>query len=495
MNLSDQFLNALDLLERFVDIKAQLRGELEAYRPADPHADDFRVSFEEREHLFVAFFRTEMRDVRLRDAKIGRHDDIGDRQHAIPDRVDVAGQRTADFFLDELRNARGTDGHGLLHLVKRTLDFNLLEGFDHVPDLDIVEVVQADTALEAGLDITNVILEALERENRAGVHDNAVAQQADAAVAVDLAVLHIAAGNRTDMRDLEHIAHEDGRCDLFLDFGTEHALKRIAHILGTLDDKIELNRRMNATLEAMARALFKSWFVDFDPVRAKAAGRDPGLPAEIAALFPAALVESALGMVPEGWGVKLLPDVIRVNPTRSLGKNADAPYVEMARLDTGSARINGWVMRQPGSGSRFANGDTLLARITPCLENGKTAFVDFLEPDQIGWGSTEFIVLRSGDGLPAAYTYFLARTDQFRAFAIANMTGTSGRQRVPNDSFSNYSVVMPPQPLADEFGHFADLALEKMKANDEQSATLAALRDTLLPRLLSGEVRVPPLAI
>ena len=81
--------------------------------------------------------------------------------------------------------------------------------------------------------------------------------------------------------------------------------RAIAHILGTLDDKIELNRRMNETLEAMARALFKSWFVDFDPVRAKAEGRDPGLPKPLADLFPACLVDSELGEIPEGWEVGL----------------------------------------------------------------------------------------------------------------------------------------------------------------------------------------------
>ena len=99
--------------------------------------------------------------------------------------------------------------------------------------------------------------------------------------------------------------------------GEQHA---IAHILGTLDDKIELNRRMNETLEAMARALFKSWFVDFDPVRAKAEGRDPGLPKPLADLFPDSFEDSELGEIPKGWRVASLPDVFEVNPTRPLRK-------------------------------------------------------------------------------------------------------------------------------------------------------------------------------
>lgn len=162
--------------------------------------------------------------------------------------------------------------------------------------------------------------------------------------------------------------------------------RAIAHILGTLDDKIELNRRMSETLEAMARALFKSWFVDFDPVRAKAEGRDPGLPQPLADLFPTRLVDSELGEIPEGWEVTSLPEVIEVNPTRSLRKGDVAPYLDMAKMPTRGHSANEVIDRLFGSGMRFVNADTLVARITPCLENGKTAYVDFLRDGQVGWG-------------------------------------------------------------------------------------------------------------
>ncbi len=117
--------------------------------------------------------------------------------------------------------------------------------------------------------------------------------------------------------------------------------RAIAHILGTLDDKIELNRRMNETLEAMARALFKSWFVDFDPVRAKAEGRDPGLPKPLADLFPARLVDSELGEIPEGWGVKSLDDIARFLNGLALQKHPPAggrslPVIKIAQLRTGT---------------------------------------------------------------------------------------------------------------------------------------------------------------
>ena len=266
--------------------------------------------------------------------------------------------------------------------------------------------------------------------------------------------------------------------------------RAIAHILGTLDDKIELNRKMNLTLEAMARAIFKSWFVDFDPVRAKSEGRDPGLPSDLATLFPGSFENSELGKIPKGWSVISMPEIIDINPMRSLQKGANALYLDMANAPNNGARADKVVNRPFGSGTKFINGDTLLARITPCLENGKTAFVDFLEHDQVGWGSTEFIVLRPKAPLPPTFAYFLARDPEFRAFAISNMSGTSGRQRVPSDCFNSYKLVKPGPGIAAAFGKFSDAVMQQIKANDEQSLTIAALRDTLLPKLLSGEIRV-----
>jgi type I restriction enzyme, S subunit len=169
--------------------------------------------------------------------------------------------------------------------------------------------------------------------------------------------------------------------------------RAIAHILGTLDDKIELSRRMNETLEGMAQAIFQSWFVDFDPVRAKAEGRDPCLPTDIADLFPDRFEDSEPGEIPRGWRFASLPEVIEVNPPRALGKGTLAPYLDMANMPTRGHTPDAIIERPFGSGMRFMNGDTLVARITPCLENGKTAYVDFLGDGEVGWGSTEYIVL------------------------------------------------------------------------------------------------------
>lgn len=248
--------------------------------------------------------------------------------------------------------------------------------------------------------------------------------------------------------------------------------RRIAHVLGTLDDKIELNRQMNATLEAITQAIFKSWFVDFD-------GHDD-------------LVESdEFGLIPRGWEVGSFTKWIKIDPRLKTLTGEVATYMGMSEMPTSGHRAENWYPREYTSGKRFQNNDTLMARITPCLENGKTAFVDFLEKDEVGWGSTEYLVMRTQSYLPPEYVYHLCRSEQVRAFAIANMTGTSGRQRVGKKDFKHLHIAVPPRDRAEEFGRLASTLMAKIRANDEVSRTLTELRDTLLPRLISGELRVP----
>jgi type I restriction enzyme, S subunit len=266
--------------------------------------------------------------------------------------------------------------------------------------------------------------------------------------------------------------------------------RAIASFLGALDDKIEVNRRTNETMEAIARALFTSWFVDFDPVRAKAARRDTGLPDSISRLFPARLTTSELGETPEGWKPASLPDAVEVNPTRSLRKGTMAPYLDMANMPTRGHSPDSVIDRPFGSGMKFINGDTLVARITPCLENGKTAFVDCLKDGQVGWGSTEFIVLRPKPPLPPEFAYCLARSPEFRDFAIQSMTGSSGRQRVPAEALSHFLLPVAPAPIAELFGRIVGPLVARASAAARESRTLGALRDALLPQLMSGELRL-----
>ncbi|ENV97493.1 hypothetical protein F938_01822 [Acinetobacter bereziniae LMG 1003 = CIP 70.12] len=294
--------------------------------------------------------------------------------------------------------------------------------------------------------------------------------------------------------------------------------KKIAKFLSDLDDKIHINNQTNQTLESIAQAIFKSWFIDFEPVRAKIAAKQTGQDPEraamcaiggkseaeleqmakddfaelqaTAALFPDELVESELGEVPRGWGIGKLKEIIDFNPTRTLKKDSLAPYLDMKNVPTRGHLVDEVILRNMTSGTKFINGDTLLARITPCLENGKTAYVDFLLDNEVGWGSTEFIVLRPKEHLPTALGYFIARQENFRNLAIQSMTGTSGRQRANADTLANQSWLIYPADLMIIFDKYAGKYLTHMKNNGLQNGILKNIRDALLPKLLSGEVDV-----
>jgi len=231
----------------------------------------------------------------------------------------------------------------------------------------------------------------------------------------------------------------------------------IAGVLSSLDDKIDLLHRQNKTLEGMAEALWRRMFVE---------EAEPG------------------------WKKGKLRDIAEINPLRSIKKRASATYLDMSNMPTNSPFPKEWIQREFSSGMKFKNGDTVMARITPCLENGKTAYVNFLDNEEIAWGSTEYIVLAPKLGYCSEWYYFLARNDDFRDFAIQNMTGTSGRQRVSGDSIAQYEIAIPPKNIFDSFRTFAGPVMEHIKQNSFQICTLSRLRDTLLPKLMSGEVRV-----
>ena len=270
---------------------------------------------------------------------------------------------------------------------------------------------------------------------------------------------------------------------------TREGIKNISEMAEAFSDRIALLRETNTTLEAIAQALFKSWFVDFDPIHAKCQGRAPeGMDEATAALFPDSFEESELGAVPKGWKWLPLNVAYEINPTRKLKKGEVAPYLDMAGVQTQGHSVGGVIQREMGSGTKFINGDTLLARITPCLENGKTAFVDFLPADTTGWGSTEFVVLRPKDPLPSYHAYLLARHPAFREHAIRSMSGTSGRQRIQNDVLSQFLVAVPNEPVAKAFSELVKAIHESICEGHQKSQTLSALRDNLLPRLISGQL-------
>jgi len=256
--------------------------------------------------------------------------------------------------------------------------------------------------------------------------------------------------------------------------------KKIAEILSSLDDKIEINNQMNKTLEEMAQAIFKQWFVDFEfPNENGEAYKSSG----------GEMVESELGLIPKGWRVGTLSEIINVNPKETLKKGSVAKYIEMKSLSENNSIIEIPIERKfKGSGSKFKNKDVLLARITPCLENGKTGYINFFNDEEVGWGSTEFIVLRSKNGVPNEIPYIIARDENFRNHLISNMIGSSGRQRVPIDRVNNYPFTIPQNIILTNFNNIVKNVFIKIKINREESIYIREMLNTLLPKLMSGKV-------
>jgi type I restriction enzyme S subunit len=260
----------------------------------------------------------------------------------------------------------------------------------------------------------------------------------------------------------------------------------IAHILGTLDDKIELNRRMNETLEAMARALFKSWFVDFDPVRAKVEGRDPGLSNPLADLFPDSFDDSELGEIPTGWKVGSLADVAE-NPRRCIQPSAvspSTPYIGLEHMPRRSIALSEWgEAGSVGSNkSEFKRGEILFGKLRPYFHKVGVAPTD-------GVCSSDIVVARPKDEGWFGFVLEHMASARFVEYTNAGSTGTK-MPRTNWDQMSRYPIVRPTVDVALRFNQLTEPFVQRIIAGIYQSRSLAALRDTLLPKLISGEIRV-----
>jgi type I restriction enzyme S subunit len=269
--------------------------------------------------------------------------------------------------------------------------------------------------------------------------------------------------------------------------------RAIAHILGTLDDKIELNRRMNETLESTARAIFKSWFVDFDPIRAKAEGRDTGLPKHIADLFPDSFEDSELGEIPKGWGVCAIGDVADVvggsTPSTAVARYWEGGTHHWATpkdlsalatpvlLDT-ERRITDAGLAQISSGLLPA-GTVLLSSRAPI---GYLAVAEV--PVAINQG---FIAMKARE---AGSNLFLLHWARAAHEQIVSRANGSTFLEISKANFRPIRTVAPPRHVSEAFDRQTRPIHEKSVSNDRESRILAALRDTLLPKLISGEVRV-----
>ena len=252
--------------------------------------------------------------------------------------------------------------------------------------------------------------------------------------------------------------------------------------MSLLDEKIELNRKINQNLEEAAQTLFKRWFIDFE------FPNEEGKPYKSSG---GKMIESELGEIPEGWRVGKLGEIIEINPKENLKKLEKKIYIEMKCLSETSSIISEYYEREfTGTGTKFKNKDTLMARITPCLENGKIGYVNFLKDNDIGWGSTEFNILRSQNNLPKELSYFIARSKNFLDYAISNMNGSSGRQRVNGKILEEYNIVISPENIYKKFGKVSNSIMNQIENNRKEIEKLIELRDYLLPRLMSGEISV-----
>jgi len=264
----------------------------------------------------------------------------------------------------------------------------------------------------------------------------------------------------------------------------------IGSILKALDDKIELNRRMNATLEGMARALFQSWFVDFDPVRAKLDGRKPeGMNKAAAALFPDAFEESSLGLVPKGWKVKVLSELCQLGRGASPRPindymNGEVPWVKIADATAaGGPFLYKTKEKVKKAGAEksvaVAPGDLILSNSATC---GVPMFVELHGCIHDGW--LYFKNLRSISKL------YLFHVLIELADHLVHIADGSVQKNLNTNLVGQQHVLVPPKEIADAFDAQATVWFSKMRQNGLESRTLATLRDTLLPKLLSGELSV-----
>ncbi len=253
--------------------------------------------------------------------------------------------------------------------------------------------------------------------------------------------------------------------------------KKIAEVLSSLDKKIEVNRRINDNfvIESLFEIL-QIWMLT-TPI-------NDNLEQQGQALFEEYV------MNPNKPRTQLLNDYALINPTRTISKGRVARCIDMSSLPTKGTFPSDWTFKEFNGGMKFQNGDTIMARITPCLENGKTAYINFLDENEVAFGSTEYIVLSAQEGICSELLYFLARYDDFVSYAVAHMNGSSGRQRVSGNDIANYVM---PEITNETMGIVSEKLhkiMEVIKNNSLESRHLAEIRDALLPRLMSGELKL-----
>jgi len=250
--------------------------------------------------------------------------------------------------------------------------------------------------------------------------------------------------------------------------------KRIAHILGSLDDKIELNRKMNETLEELARAIFKSWFVDFDPVLAKSEGRHPeGMDAETAKLFPASFVDSEMGRIPKGWKTGKISDLAVITSGKRPPERVDIPTSEISVPLFGGGGIMAFT-RTP----LYAEAILLTGRVGTL---GKIFRV--CDPC---WASDNTLVLLSHSPFYYEYVFFCLKQIDFES-----LNRGSTQPLVTQGDLQKQTIIVPSEFCFVAFSKIISTIFEKVAGNSSESKQLSLIRDSLLPHLFSGELVIP----
>jgi type I restriction enzyme S subunit len=246
--------------------------------------------------------------------------------------------------------------------------------------------------------------------------------------------------------------------------------RRISTVLGSLDAKIASNHLLAGTLREIATAFFKARFIDF-------VGRND-------------LQETEIGKIPDEWRIVTFSEAIAVNPpVEAVTRETMTPFIGMADVPAWGVRPDRIEERKYSGGARFEPGDTLMARITGCIEHGKGVFVDFF--DQPAAGSTEFLVFRAKPPLTPEMVFFFSRTARIRDHAIANMSGSSGRQRVQKAAFDHIAIAIPQNAACiEEEAVLFRRVFERTRALWRENQVLVGIRDLLLPKLMSGRLRI-----
>ncbi|MBF0111764.1 MAG: restriction endonuclease subunit S, partial [Desulfamplus sp.] len=233
----------------------------------------------------------------------------------------------------------------------------------------------------------------------------------------------------------------------------------------------------------MAKTLYDYWFVQFDfPDKNGKPYKSSG--------GKMVWNEELKREIPEGWEIGVASDLFLFNPQISFSKHVIGSYIDMNALSTSGFMINEVQEKAFNGGVKFQNGDVIIARITPCLENGKTGLVTLLADDEIGFGSTEFIVIRGKMQVLSSFAACLSRSELFRKFAILNMTGTSGRKRIEAKTLETFGMTLPPDKLLSKFEKTVSQFFKIETINTKQNHYLSSLRDFLLPMLMNGQVKV-----